>query len=210
MATEVSICNQALSWLGANPIISLDDETNEARLCKANYEPLRDAVLEARAWTFAVKRIQFARLAQDPLYGFSAAFAIPTSVLTILQVTSGPSSVNSAVSTTGPALSRENLRNGEERRIIWQREGNTVVTDELSIVGRVIERIVDPSRFSPGFTQTLAARIARELAIPITQSQTLEDKMVAKFEHSLAEGGVVEGIQGTSNKIRSDALTRVR
>ncbi len=210
MATEVSICNQAISWLGGNRIVSLDDETVEARLCKTNYDSLRDVVLEARAWTFAIKRLQFAKLATPPIYGFSAAFAIPPSVLSILQATRGPAENNTSIGITGPGLSRETLRNGKEQRIIWQREGDTIVCDEAALVGRVILRITDPSKFSPGFVQALAARIAREIAIPLTQSQTMEDKMMIKYEASLADGAVVDGLQGTSNKIRSDALTRVR
>ena len=211
MTTEVSICNQAISWLGGNRIISLDDETTEARLCKANYAHLRDVVLELKAWTFAVKRVRFARLAEDPIYGFSAAFAIPTEILTVLQVSrfSAPGESN-ATGTTGPGPSRESTRNGDEQRIIWQREGETIVCDEAAIVGRCIQRIVDPSKFSPGYVQTLAARLAREIAIPLTHSNTLEDKMVKKYDLALSDGAVTDGLQGRSNKIRSDALTRVR
>ena len=210
MATEVSICNQAISWLAGNRIISLNDETTEARLCKDNYAHLRDVVLEERDWSFARARIQFARLAEDPLYGFSAAFAIPNDVISVLQATRGPEAGDASAGSTGPGFSRENLRNGKEQRIIWQVEGNTIVCDESNLVGRVTKRIVDPSKFSPGFVQALAARIAREIALPLTQSQTMEDKMKAKYTESIAEAGTSDGIQGTSNKIRSDALTRVR
>ena len=73
MATAVSICNQALSLVGANSIISLDDNTTEARLCKAIYEPVRDALLEEHAWTFAIKWIDIPRLANPPLSEFKNA-----------------------------------------------------------------------------------------------------------------------------------------
>ena len=211
MTTEVSICNQAISWLGGNRIISLDDETTEARLCKANYAHLRDVVLELKAWTFAVKRVKFAKLAEAPIYGFSAAFAIPTEILTVLQVSrfNAPGEGGIA-STTSPGPSRESTRNGEEQRIIWQREGEEIVCDENAIVGRCIQRIIDPTKFSPGFVQTLAARIAREIALPLTHSNTLEDKMVKKYDDALSDGAVTDGLQGRSNKVRSDALTRVR
>ena len=211
MTTEVSICNQAISWLGGKRIISLDDETTEARLCKANYAHLRDVVLELKAWTFAVKRVKFAKLAEPPIYGFSAAFAIPTEILTVLQVSrfNAPGEGGIA-STTSPGPSRESTRNGEEQRIIWQREGDTIVCDEGAIVGRCIQRVIDPSKFSPGFVQTLAARLAREIALPLTRSNTLEDKMVKKYDDALSDGAVTDGLQGRSNKIRSDALTRVR
>jgi len=206
MTTEVSICNQAISWLGGNRIISLDDGTVEANLCKDNYAHLRDVVLEAKAWTFAVKRIKFARLSEDPLYGFVAAFAIPPDILTVLQV----SGANVNAAGTGPGPARKSLGNGEEQRIIWQREGETITCDQEQIYGRCIQRITDPSKFSPGFVQALAARIAREICLPLTHSKTLEDKMVLKYDDSLSDAGTFDGLQGRSNKVRSDALTRVR
>ena len=46
----IQICNLALSWLGANRILSFDENSNESRLCSDVYEPLRQAVLEERAW----------------------------------------------------------------------------------------------------------------------------------------------------------------
>ena len=81
MASEVSICNQAISWLGGKSIISLDDGTTEANLCKANYDHLRDVVLEAKAWTFAIKRVQFAKLSEDPLYGLVLPLPFPQTSL---------------------------------------------------------------------------------------------------------------------------------
>ena len=110
---------------------------------------------------------------------------------------------------TGPGSSRS-TGNGDEQRVLWQREGQTIVCDESSMYGRCIQRITDPTKFSPGFVQALAARIAREIALPLTHSQTLEDKMVKKYDDALADAGTFDGLQGKSNKIRSDALTRVR
>lgn len=205
MASEVSICNQAISWLGGKPIISLNDGTTEANLCKANYEHLRDVVLEAKAWTFAIKRLQLARLSVDPVYGFSAAFAVPSDAITILQA----SVAASGISTTGPG-SGSSDGNGDAQRTIWQREGETIVCNEEAMFARYTCRITDPTKFSPGFVQALAARIAREIALPLTHSQTLEDKMVNKYDNALADGGTFDGLQGRSNKIISNALTRVR
>ena len=54
--SEVSICNQALSWLGQETITSLDDQATTAVWMNANYDLLRDSVMEARMWTFATVR----------------------------------------------------------------------------------------------------------------------------------------------------------
>ena len=43
--SEVSISNQALGWLGANPITSLDENGAAAALCRNNYDHCRDGLL---------------------------------------------------------------------------------------------------------------------------------------------------------------------
>jgi len=79
MASDVSICNQALSWLGGSLITSLDDDINEAKVCKANYADIRDAVLEAHDWTFAT----------PPVNGYVNAFPLPPDVLRVMDFNNG-------------------------------------------------------------------------------------------------------------------------
>jgi len=50
MATEVSICSNALRRLGDDPITALTDDTERARLCNAFYVPSRDLVLRSHPW----------------------------------------------------------------------------------------------------------------------------------------------------------------
>ena len=51
--TVLEICNLALSWLAAESIEDLGDDTRRAELCALNYPAVRDLVLEARDWAFA-------------------------------------------------------------------------------------------------------------------------------------------------------------
>ena len=57
MASEVDICNRALSKLGAARITSLTEDSVNARACNAMYESVRDAELRAHPWNFAMKRV---------------------------------------------------------------------------------------------------------------------------------------------------------
>ena len=56
MVSELSIANQALGYLGANPIVSFDEPSTSAELMRDNYPFIRDAVMTEVAWTFAVVR----------------------------------------------------------------------------------------------------------------------------------------------------------
>ena len=84
--SEVSICNQALSLVGAKSITSLDDDVNEAKLCKLNYAPVRDAVLAEHDWTFATRWETLAASANPAPGEFTNEFPLPSDVLAVLFV----------------------------------------------------------------------------------------------------------------------------
>ena len=53
MAGAVDICNKALALLGQGPIASLDDQTVQAVVMKAWYEPAKRQVLRMYEWNCA-------------------------------------------------------------------------------------------------------------------------------------------------------------
>ena len=83
MATEVDICNLALSHFGNRAeviAITPPDGSKEARLCSLFYPIARDALLEKRDWGFARRRAVLADLGSPPaewLY----RYAYPANIL---------------------------------------------------------------------------------------------------------------------------------
>jgi hypothetical protein len=218
MASQVSICNQALGWLGANLIISLNDDNKEAALCKANYNDIRDAVLEEREWTFCVRRISLSPLVIEPVYGYTNQFLIPPDVIRILNVPDtrfGDS--NDTLIGTGlggraegpdqqPQLSTFRVESIEQPTAT----GKVLLANVDSVFLRVIWRVTNIGLYSPSFVQCLAARIAADLAIPLTQNRTLQRDMWTLYEQKLNRASAMDGIQGKMEMKRSEAITRVR
>jgi hypothetical protein len=203
MSSEVEICNIALGWLGGDLIISLDDPSVEAKLCKANYTPLRDAVQEEREWTFAVIRVEPIALVAAPVYGFDKAFQIPAATLRVLQVSRAGDGVG------GTARGDTGL--GREDAVDWIREGDRMMVNGADrIFARVLTRITDTTKFSPAFVQALAARIAMDLAIPLTNSEKVQQSMAALYGEKIALAASSDGLQGRSSRTRSNAFTVVR
>ena len=196
MASEVSICNIALTSLGAEHITSLSDDQTEAKLCDANYDSSRDSALEARAWTFATKRAALARLAEAPVWGFSNAFQIPSDTITILEMRDA----------LEERVNFNDLMNSTE----WLREEDTIVTNASTARIRYIARITDPNRYTPAFIHVVAARLAYEIAIAITQSRSMQSDMWELYLAKLALASPTDGMQGRSRVIRSSKLTGVR
>lgn len=183
--SQVSICNQALGWIGANQITSIDDDSTEAVLCKANYEPIRDSVLEAHNWTFATVWAQLTEVVDPPYSVYPHSFQIPTDSLTVLFC---------GIDYDHPAN--------------WRREGQHIVTDEENCTIQYIYRVVDEAQFPPLFTQAFAARLAADLAIPITNSRSMQTDMYNLYMAKLKEAASRDNQQGRSRRIRSVWLNR--
>jgi len=82
MASDVSICNEALLSIGAERISSLSGSSKGARLCAQFYPTSRDEVLESHNWTFSVKRVELARVSDvTPEFGYDYTYQLPADFL---------------------------------------------------------------------------------------------------------------------------------
>lgn len=183
MATQVGIANQALSLLGANLIISFDDGTTEANLVKANYDDVRDAVLEESNWSFAARWLDLPPLASPPPGEYSSAFALPPDVIRVIFV-------------------GEDFNHPEQ----WQREGNNIRKDGDRCKCQVVWRETNPNAYSPMFNQALAARLAAEMSIALTNSDVLYQQYITIYEGKLDKAINNDSSQGRARKITSNWL----
>ena len=70
MASIVDICNGALNQLGATTILSLTEDSKNARLCNSRYTQVRDAVFRSHPWNCLQKRVELAADSTAPAWGF--------------------------------------------------------------------------------------------------------------------------------------------
>jgi hypothetical protein len=191
MASVVDICNSALNALGASTIISLTENSKNARLCNQRYEPVRDAVFRSHPWNCLQKRVELAKDTTAPVFEFSNAYTLPADSLRILK------SENS------------NLSNNEKFRI----EGKKLLTNEDTIKILYVAKITDTTQYDTSLIETLSAKLAAELCYPITQSSTLMDRMFALYESKLKEARFNDATEGTADddvRIQSDDFLNSR
>jgi hypothetical protein len=60
MASTVDICNGALNQLGATTILSLTEDSKNARLCNSRYTQVRDGLFRTHPWNCLQKRVELA------------------------------------------------------------------------------------------------------------------------------------------------------
>ena len=191
MATEVSICANALRRLGDSPIVSLTDDTERARLCNAFYSEARDDVLRSHPWNFAITRQQLSQLSATPLYQYSYQYALPTDpfCLRVLEM-----------EYSDYVFKIEHLAG----------TGRVLLTDEGTAKIIYIARVTDTAQFDSLFIDTLTAKLSVDLAYPVTGSVQLQQNMQKLFEAKLREARSVDGQEGFIDDLVSPTFTDFR
>jgi hypothetical protein len=185
MATsETAIANSALSKLGADRIISLDDDSREARLLKEQFDKVRDDLLRSHPWNFATKRVTLAALPTAPVSDFTYAYQVPTDCMRVLEIDS---------------------KDDE-----WQREGQTIVTDSGSVSIRYVAKITDPGSFDPNFSEVLAMKLAVDICYALTQNATFREQLMGEYMQKLREARSFDAQEGGTRQVYANAWLNSR
>lgn len=198
MASEIEICNMALSNLGQGPITNLlDPQTTEEQLCALHYPTIRDGVLEARAWTFAKFQV-IRESTQADEWGLGVLYPIEADWLAVLRCYRSVSAFS--LSQAAPKKNQAN----------WEIQGSNIVADVGLLYIEGVLRITDTNKFSKLFVQTVAARLAAELCIPITNEKKLLKDMWDLYNYKLKDAASRDGGQGRSEIITAQNLIKSR
>lgn len=180
MASDVEIVNQALKRIGQTSIVSLDEGTRNADEAKAIYAFQRDELLRGYRWKFASKRDELPALAEAPISGWRYAYQIPGDSLRVLSV--------NEIEADDPYEYRE----------AWDREGNTIVTNEPPLIKiRYIRQVTNSAEFDMSFAAALAAKLAHGLAPGLRQFETASTKTLwGEYQETLAQARRTSAIEG--------------
>jgi len=169
LASETSIANAALVILGERRISDLGADTKTAKLLAERYDDVRDELLRLLPWTFATTRGSLPVDATPPAWGFTNAFVLPGDCLRLLSV-DNPHHSN------------------------WTVEGRRILTGlpaPLSIT--YTRRVVDPLEMDVLFRETLAAKLATEIAEAITGAREKIVASHARFAERVAAAAAANG-----------------
>lgn len=86
MATDVSICSNALLMLGDQPINDFNEDNTRTTLCVNLYPQVRLAALRSHPWNCAKKMDQLAPEIAAPPFDYAYQYALPSDWLRTLQV----------------------------------------------------------------------------------------------------------------------------
>lgn len=170
MASVVDICNGALNQLGATTILTLTEDSKNARLCNARYTQIRDSVFRSHPWNCLQKRLQLAADSDAPAWGFTKQYTLPADCLRVLTI----------------------LDYDADYKI----EGRKILTDNSTMKILYISRIEDPNEYDELLRETISAALAADIAYAVTSSNPTATNMYNLFQSKLKEARFVDSTEG--------------
>jgi len=174
MASQTAICNRALECLGDAPIVSIDDDTKQAKALRRVYDNTRRAFLCEHPWHFAKKRASLPASAVSPVWGFRHGYPVPPDFLRLLAVRNGPD------------FSLEADATGSQ----WILSDAEAPLDILYLYDAA-----DPGRLPPHAVEALARWLAYDVVEDLTQSNTKKQDAAQGLAIALTRAKRINGAQ---------------
>lgn len=181
--SKTDIANKALTLIGANPIINIDDDTNNARILNRVYEISLRSILAECKWNFATKRSLLSALSTtldwyDTGEGF--VYQKPVDMIRIY----GASSPTAQ----------------------WREEGDYIISDTGDLGLRYVYFLDIPSKYPSTFVDAFVDKLASDIAYAIVNSQSLGEKMFQKYDQvSLPKATSANSQTGVQQTLQDDA-----
>lgn len=179
MASEVGICNSALTKVGVGGdgrISSLTEGSRNANICNEQYPKLRDDLLRSHTWNFATTRAKLARRDEAPAFEFNYKYQLPSDWIRVVSVHDNDAGAG---------------------HVRYKIEGSTLLCDAEDVYLRYVRQVTDPNDMPPDFREALAALLARDLALPVVQSNTLKQDMKDDFKRAARRARSTDAIEDT-------------
>jgi len=172
---SVEICNLALVSLGADPIMEMGEDNENARKLNIIYEPTRKDLLRLHPWNFAIHRASLAQMATAPAFGYVYQYQLPSDYLRSIEI------------------------NGQVK-IDYVIENDHLLTDEETVELRYIFDAKDPTIFDSNFVALFAARLAAEVSFAITNSRTVSKDKWDQYKEKLISARSSDAQEGKAKK----------
>lgn len=195
-----TICNMALAHVAVGVrLLDVDTEPGvEAQNCRLFYEPSIKILLEMQVWDFAKRQVQLQDLGTPP-DEWQYRYAYPNNCALALRI-------------INPYARNPN----REQRIPYQivnrtdSYGKAILTDQEDAILEFNESITDPTLFSATFAYGLSLFIASNIAMPLSVSDGIRDRVRRDYLGWMAEASSLSLRQSQEDKEPESEYLAVR
>ena len=186
--SKISLINDALTYLGADRLISLTDTTTESGVMNQLYESSRDAVMRAFPWNSLINRAQLTASTTTPSFGADYQYPLPTD----------------------PYCLRVLEMNETTPTDQWKVEGRNILTDASTCKIRFIGRPDDVGDIDPLLAAAISARLAAAACYTLVQNGTAQQQMWQLYAVKLDEAKGVDNVESSRDYYVNTSLENVR
>lgn len=206
VTTVLEIYNMGITRLGHEPMSAVDENTKAGRLVRLHYPTVRDGLLRSHPWNFAVRRAALAQLSVTPSFEFDYAYALPTDpyCLKVLRTSFEATGFSSAAVYGFPGLFGYGPIPVEHRIETIDVSGTPVralLINESSVSIEYVARIEDVSLYDPMFVDCLAAKLAAEIAIGLTDNQSTAKTAMDIYQMKMSEARTMDAQEGSPRDV---------
>lgn len=181
--SKTEICNKALTLVGANPIVSLTDETQNARIINRVYELSLKSILSEAPWVFALKRTLLAQSA-DTLEWYdddeNYLYVKPNDMIRAFRAS--------------------------DRDAFWKQHADYIVSDTADLGLEYTYFLDQPSKYSTSFVEAFVDKLCSDIAFMVLNSKTVAENYLEKYEKVTLAKALAENAQiGTPAEMKDDA-----
>ena len=176
MASEVEVCNLALSNIRAGSINSLNEGTLQAQVCKLKYPILRDRCLREIPWQFNHKLRALAPVTTD-IFNWAYAYSYPVDCLKIRRLVGSYEELLAGSSNVASRMSDSRVIDlkSQRRQIPYEvfnfDNAKVIGSDQPNLRIDFAGKVTDPNLFSDDFIMALSHLLSSELAVPIVGAE---------------------------------------
>lgn len=180
--TSTSICNIALTRIGAKEITSVENDANrEAVICRRLFHVARRTVLASHHWNGAKRSVQLTQIAAatvTPIF-WSYAYTLPTDFIRVISVHHSDD-LNATCDFT-----IENANDADA--------DNVLMSDSNQIYIQYVFDNQDIGTLSQGFRDVLAFQLARDLCLALGKSTSKYELTNREYRRALTNAKSVDG-----------------
>ena len=199
-ASEIAICNLALSHLGVGKeIANLETETSqEAAACRRFFATARDNTLRDYPWPFATKIASLALIETEPNDEWGYSYRYPTDCVRLRRILSGNRN--------------DNRQTRVPYKIAQDTSGELLYTDMENAEVEYTVRETDPSRYPSDFAMAFSLRLALYIAPRLTKGDPfkLGDRALSLHEFEIKKAMASAHIEEQSEEEPDSEFIRGR
>lgn len=185
--SAIALCSRALLMVGASSIAAFDEGTAEAEVAANLFPSIRDAMLSSHPWNFALRQTWLARLVDDPVADFRAAYQLPDDCLRV---------ISAGVAARGRGLAY---------RIV----GRALHCDADEVMLTCVARVAEET-FPAFFDQALISRLAAEFCLPLTESTSRAEYLRRLAEEEIRRARLIDAQEDLPMAVEDFTLVEVR